>query len=129
MTDILRGVVDGGTGKRANIDRPAVGKTGTTDNNTDIWFVGYTPQLVAAVWKGHADGQRTLGPNAFGGEAGARTWAAFMKPAMDGQPVLDFPVPGPLPAPRTEGLGRAGPETRRTSSRSRSSRPTAAAPA
>jgi penicillin-binding protein 1A len=104
VTDILRGVVDGGTGKRANIDRPVVGKTGTTDNNTDIWFVGYTPQLVAAVWKGHADGQKTLGPNAFGGEAGARTWAAFMKPAMEGQPVLDFAVPGPLPVPRTEGL-------------------------
>jgi membrane carboxypeptidase/penicillin-binding protein len=45
-----------------------------------------------------------LGPNAFGGEAGARTWAAFMKPAMQGKPVMDFPVPGPLPAPRTDGL-------------------------
>lgn len=104
VTEILRGVVDGGTGKRAAIDRPVVGKTGTTDNNTDIWFVGYTPQLVAAVWKGHADGQRTLGANAFGGEAGARTWAAFMRPAMQGKPVMDFPVPGPLPAPRTDGL-------------------------
>jgi penicillin-binding protein 1A len=108
VTEILRGVVDGGTGRRANIGRPVVGKTGTTDDNTDIWFVGYTPQLVAAVWKGHADGQRTLGANAFGGEAGARTWAAFMRPAMEGQPVLDFPVPGPLPAPRTGGVEEPG---------------------
>ncbi|WP_334143286.1 transglycosylase domain-containing protein [Rhabdothermincola sp.] len=103
-TDILRGVIDGGTGRRANIGRPAAGKTGTTDNNTDIWFVGYTPQLVAAVWMGHADGQRSLG-NVFGGDTAARTWAAFMRPAHDGLPVLDFPVPGPLPPPRGEGEG------------------------
>jgi membrane peptidoglycan carboxypeptidase len=105
-TDILRGVIDGGTGRRANIGRPAAGKTGTTDNNTDIWFVGYTPQLVAAVWMGHADGQRSLG-NVFGGDTAARTWAAFMRPAHDGLPVLDFPVPGPLPPPRGDGEGGA----------------------
>jgi membrane peptidoglycan carboxypeptidase len=98
-TDLLRGVVEGGTGRRANIGRPAAGKTGTTDNSTDIWFVGYTPQLVAAVWMGHADGQYSLG-NIFGGDLAAATWAAFMRPAMEGQPELDFPAPGPLPAPK-----------------------------
>ncbi|MEJ5256540.1 MAG: transglycosylase domain-containing protein [Acidimicrobiales bacterium] len=103
-TDILRGVIEGGTGRRANIGRPAAGKTGTTDNNTDIWFVGYTPQLATAVWMGHADGQRSLG-NVFGGDTAARTWAAFMRPAHEGLPVLDFPVPGPLPPPRGDGEG------------------------
>jgi penicillin-binding protein 1A len=100
VTDVLRGVVDGGTGKRANIGRPAAGKTGTATNNTDIWFVGYTPQLATAVWMGHVTGQISLGSSVFGGDFAASTWAAFMRPAMEGQPVLDFPVPGPLPAPQ-----------------------------
>jgi penicillin-binding protein 1A len=101
-TDILRAVVEGGTGRRAAIDRPVAGKTGTTDNNTDIWFVGYTPQLSTAVWMGHVDGQRSLG-NVFGGDTAARTWAAFMRPAHTGLPVIDFAVPGPLPPPRGDG--------------------------
>ena len=49
VTDMLRGVIERGTGRRANIGRPAAGKTGTTDSNHDAWFVGYTPDLVAAV--------------------------------------------------------------------------------
>lgn len=104
VTDVLRGVIDGGTGRRANIGRPAAGKTGTATNNTDIWFVGYTPQLATAVWMGHVDAQRSLGSSVFGGDFAASTWAAFMRPAMEGMPVLDFPVPGPLPAPKA-GVG------------------------
>jgi penicillin-binding protein 1A len=104
VTDVLRGVVDGGTGKRANIGRPVAGKTGTATNNTDIWFIGYTPQLATSVWMGHVDAQRSLGSSVFGGDFAASTWAAYMRPAMEGQPVMDFPAPGPLPAPQA-GVG------------------------
>ena len=56
LTSILQGVVTQGTGKRAALaDRPAAGKTGTTDNYGDAWFVGYTPQLAVAVWVGYPD--------------------------------------------------------------------------
>jgi penicillin-binding protein 1A len=98
-TDILRGVVDGGTGRRAQIGRPAVGKTGTAPGNKAVWFVGYTPQLVTAVWMGDADKPRTMG-NVFGGDVPAATWANFMRPAHEGLPVLDFAVPGFLPPPK-----------------------------
>jgi len=114
VTDILRGVVDGGTGSRANIGKPVAGKTGTATNNTDIWFAGYTPQLVAAVWMGHADGQRSLG-NVFGGDLAAATFAAYMRPAMQGQPELDFPPPGPLPAAQA---GAGEPAQKRPNQRS-----------
>jgi penicillin-binding protein 1A len=114
VTDVLRGVVEGGTGRRANIGRPVAGKTGTATNNTDIWFVGYTPQLVAAVWMGHADAQRSLG-GVFGGDTAASTFAAYMRPAMEGQPELDFPTPGPLPAPKA---GAGEPAQKRPNQRS-----------
>jgi penicillin-binding protein 1A len=104
VTDVLRGVVEGGTGERANIGRPVAGKTGTATDNTDIWFNGYTPQLATSVWMGHVDAQRSLGSSVFGGDFAASTWAAYMRPAMEGQPVMDFPVPGPLPAPQA-GVG------------------------
>ena len=51
-TEMLTNVIKSGTGTRARLDRPAAGKTGTTDNNSDAWFVGYTPQYTAAVWMG-----------------------------------------------------------------------------
>ena len=107
VTDLLRGPVVAGTASKALADfgRPAAGKTGTTDANSDAWFVGYTPQLSTAVWLGHPDGIHPLagvqsGP-VFGGTIPALTWKAFMKPALDGLPALDFPVPGPLPPPGT----------------------------
>ena len=56
-TDILKGVIKRGTGTAANIGRPAAGKTGTTQENSDAWFVGYTPDLVAAVWVGYPEAQ------------------------------------------------------------------------
>ena len=119
VTDLLRGPVTNGTASRALADfgRPAAGKTGTTQNNADAWFVGFTPQLSTAVWLGHTDGINPLvgfgsGP-VFGGTVPANTWKAFMKPALDGLPVLDFVVPGPLPPP-----GTAGPGVRRANERS-----------
>ena len=91
--DIMKGVVTGGTGTRARIGRPVAGKTGTSQLNRDVWFVGFTPQLVTAVWVGYPR-ERTIyvdGSRAFGGTVCAPIWAAFMRPALAGQPVLDFP--------------------------------------
>src|SRR5690625_3015197 len=94
MTDMLRGVIERGTGRRANIGRPAAGKTGTTDRERDLWFVGYTPDLVAAVWIGD-DQNRPLqlsGATVGSGEAGA-IWGSFMRAAHAGLPIRDFPKP------------------------------------
>ena len=75
LTAMLRGVVDGGTGqvlRAMGVSGPVAGKTGTTNDGTDVWFVGYTPTLVAGFWFGH-DTPRSLGPAASGGrEAGDR---------------------------------------------------------
>ncbi len=105
-TDLLRGPVENGTATAAlsSFGRPAAGKTGTTNGNTNAWFVGFTPQLSTAVWMGHTDGLYPLRGIkgyglVFGGDIPARTWNAFMKPAHDGVPVIDFPEPGPLPPP------------------------------
>ena len=54
MTNVLQGVITGGTGTAAQLGRPAAGKTGTTSNYTNAWFVGYTPTLSTAVWMGNA---------------------------------------------------------------------------
>ncbi|WP_330359481.1 transglycosylase domain-containing protein [Moorena bouillonii] len=74
VTWMLRGVVTGGTGTAAQIGRPAVGKTGTTDDARDLWFVGYIPQLVAGVWLGNDDNKPTKGSSA----TAAATWRQFM---------------------------------------------------
>lgn len=96
-TDILKGVISGGTGTAANIDRPAAGKTGTTQEYRDAWFVGYTPDLVAAVWMGHVEGQIEMndvhGKRVTGGSFPAQIWAKFMKAALEGVPASDFVQP------------------------------------
>lgn len=91
--DLLKGVVSGGTGTRARIGRPVAGKTGTSQLNRDVWFVGFTPQLVTSVWVGHTR-ERTIyvnGSRAFGGTVCAPIWAAYMRKALAGLPALDFP--------------------------------------
>jgi penicillin-binding protein 1A len=90
-TDILKTVISGGTGTAANIGCPAAGKTGTTDDFTDAWFVGYTPRLSTAVWVGHPDARATLGYNAFGGTLAAPIWHDFMSVAK-GDFCGDFPA-------------------------------------
>lgn len=94
-TDILRGVISRGTGKRASIGRPAAGKTGTTQEYRDAWFCGYTPQLAAAVWVGHADAQREMtsvhGMRVTGGSLPASIWADFMRESLADTPAKDFP--------------------------------------
>jgi penicillin-binding protein 1A len=91
VTDILKTVISGGTGTAANIGCPAAGKTGTTDDFTDAWFVGYTPRLSTAVWVGHPDARATLGYNAFGGTLAAPIWQDFMSVAK-GDFCGDFPA-------------------------------------
>ena len=80
ITDMLESVITGGTGGNAAIGRPAAGKTGTTDDEKDAWFVGYTPDLVAAVWIGDDYGSETLGIT--GGSTPAVMWRQFMSAAL-----------------------------------------------
>lgn len=93
-TSVLKGVISGGTASRAQIGRPAAGKTGTSQNYRDAWFVGYTPQLSTAVWVGYYEKEIPMrsvnGIRGFGGTLAAPIWARFMKAALADQPVLDF---------------------------------------
>ncbi len=93
-TACLELVVTSGTGTAADIGRPAAGKTGTTQNYADAWFVGYTPELVTAVWVGYPSDQKPMtdvhGIRVTGGSLPAQIWAAFMKKALEDVPVSDF---------------------------------------
>ncbi len=91
VTRILEMNVQGGTGTAANYGCPAAGKTGTTDEAKDAWFVGYTPHLSAAVWVGYPDAGVAM-PGAQGGTFAAPVWHAFMVPAH-GEDCDDFPLP------------------------------------
>ncbi len=95
LTNILRGVLDRGTGKGARskgFARAAAGKTGTSDNARDAWFVGYTPTLVAGVWLGYDDNSPL---NLTGGGAAAPIWGDFMKCSEPFLPIGEFsPPPG-----------------------------------
>jgi penicillin-binding protein 1A len=111
-TDMLRGVITGGTGTAARLvgNRPVAGKTGTTDNKTDANFLGFTPQLVAFIWHGNALA-RVPGAG-FGGQIPARIFKKFMDAALFGQPFVDFPAPGPScdrPGASISENGRGGP--------------------
>jgi penicillin-binding protein 1A len=93
MTSMLRTVVERGTGRRAaELGRPVAGKTGTTNDTHDAWFIGFTPDLLAGVWVGF-DSERSLGSRETGGHAAAPIWTEFMKKVMAGRPAVDFPVP------------------------------------
>ncbi len=91
MTNLLRGVVQSGTAQAAGaIDWPLAGKTGTVDNNTDAWFVGFDPDLTVGVWTG-LDEKKSLGPNETGAAAALPIWMDFMKAYIDGRPDKDSP--------------------------------------
>jgi penicillin-binding protein 1A len=100
VTDILRGVIRNGTGRNAAIGRPAAGKTGTTEKNNDAWFVGYTPDLAAAVWMGYPDGTKPMnsvhGIRVTGGSFPAEIWARFMQDALKNTPGTPFKQPSGL---------------------------------
>lgn len=93
ITSIMKDVINYGTGMRANIGRPAAGKTGTSNDYRDAWFVGYTPQIVGCVWVGFDDMRRSLGPGEVGGKAAAPIWANFMKNMLSSESPADFSAP------------------------------------
>lgn len=93
ITSMMEDVIRYGTGMRADIGRPAAGKTGTSNDYKDAWFVGYTPQLAACVWVGFDDMRKSLGRGEVGGRAAAPIWANFMRNALAGEPVEEFTVP------------------------------------
>jgi penicillin-binding protein 1A len=92
LINMMEGVIKRGTGWNAKIGRPAAGKTGTTDNFVDAWFIGFTPNLVTAVYIGNDD-QKTLGNKMTGGVAAAPVWAKFMKNALKNTDKKDFLQP------------------------------------
>lgn len=87
MTWMLRGVVEGGTGRNAALGRPVAGKTGTSERNRDLWFVGYIPQLVTGVWLGNDDSRPTWGASS----SAAYVWRVFMRELVDDIPAEQFP--------------------------------------
>ena len=97
MTDLLESVVKVGTGANAQLDRPVAGKTGTTTNKVDAWFMGYTPEFVGAVWMGF-DKEESMEnlPDVFGATYPARIWKQVMQKAVENMPVSDFPMPAGL---------------------------------
>jgi penicillin-binding protein 1A len=109
VTDVLRGVVDHGTGRRANIGRPVAGKTGTSQEWRDAWFDGYTPQLAAVVWMGSPVGQESMrdvgGVHVTGGSYPAAIWSAFMSAVMAPLPVADFTPPDAALWPPNDWIG------------------------
>jgi len=95
MNDMLAGVIAHGTGKSAALPRPAAGKTGTTQDYRDAWFIGYTADLVAGVWFGNDDD--TAMNKVTGGTLPAAAWHAFMLQATKGVPAKPLAVPGSSP--------------------------------
>jgi penicillin-binding protein 1A len=92
-TYVMQDVVESGTGMQVkSIGRPVAGKTGTTDDTRDAWFIGFTPSLVTGVWVGF-DQERPLGKQEVGGRAAAPIWLYFMEKAIKDTPVESFPVP------------------------------------
>lgn len=95
MQNLLRGVIQSGTGWRAReLERPCGGKTGTTNEMFDAWFMGFTPDVVTGVWVGF-DEESSLGVNETGSRAASPIWVRFMEKALNGRPVLPFPPPPP----------------------------------
>ena len=91
MVDMMKDVIQRGTAFtavwKAGFTLPAAGKTGTTDDYTDAWFIGYTPELVTGVWVGYDIPQRILEHNAGGGKIVAPAWTAFMRDVYDRRPA------------------------------------------
>ena len=92
VTQMMESVVETGTGQEARkLGRPSAGKTGTTNDSKDAWFIGFTPELLTGVWVGF-DADRSLG-SYTGGRAATPIWTAFMKRALDGRPEREFDKP------------------------------------
>ncbi|HNX60953.1 MAG TPA: penicillin-binding transpeptidase domain-containing protein, partial [Spirochaetota bacterium] len=92
MISMLQSVMSTGTGGGASIGRPAGGKTGTTNAWKDAWFVGFTPDVTTCVWVGYDRLGMSLGLGQSGGTVAAPIWGEYMRRAVEGSPVHDFPV-------------------------------------
>ena len=93
MTHLMEGVVQHGTGQRAKVlGRPVAGKTGTSSDYSDAWFIGYSPSLLAAVWVGYDD-KTSIGKNETGARAALPIWISFMESALRDTPAEKFKVP------------------------------------
>jgi penicillin-binding protein 1A len=110
VTRILEQNIQYGTGTRANIPRPAAGKTGTNEDHTDAWFAGYTPNLATTVWVGYTKGEIPMegvhGISVAGGTFPAEIWRIFMDGALDGVPEAAFPEPDRWPTWQSFTRGR-----------------------
>ncbi|MDH4385980.1 MAG: PBP1A family penicillin-binding protein [Caulobacter sp.] len=106
MVNMLKGVMDHGTGTRAAFGRPAAGKTGTSQNYRDAWFVGFTPDVVTGVWVGNDDD--TPMERVAGGGMPSTIWRQYMVAAHQGLPARDFEWLLPDPEPETEPDPRNG---------------------
>lgn len=101
INQVLEANVTGGTGRNARITngQPAAGKTGTTNESSDVWFVGYTPQLSTAIWMGAPEGRISLANAGLGGATGGRypatTWGRYYSLVFEGQPIEEFVAPDP----------------------------------
>jgi len=111
---MLKDVLIYGTAKTMKsfvMKRPAAGKTGTTDDYRDAWFIGYTPQIIAGVWVGY-DRPKPGGTGFTGGAVCAPVWGRFMRNALAGKPVSDFSKPdtvvGVMIDPETNELATSG---------------------
>ena len=109
VTDVLRGVLTEGTASGRGINRPAAGKTGTSEDYGNASFIGFTPTLSTAVWMGYdsplvpLEGIRGVG-QVTGGSLPAQTWQRFMNEALRGVPVTEFTEPAPVPDVRDQAL-------------------------
>ncbi len=110
LVNVMKGVIERGTGVRAKILQwPLAGKTGTSSDATDVWFVGFSPGLVAGVWIGY-DVKRSLGPAETGARLALPIWINFMRKAMAGTEPQDFSAPeGVVAVPVDLQTGRPGP--------------------
>jgi len=109
LTSLLRGVATRGTAARAaRLKRPIAGKTGTTNDFTDAWFVGFEPSLAAGVWVGFDEKKNSLGKDETGSEAALPIWMDFWAAVTADDPVEDFPIPGNIVFVPVDDMGRLG---------------------
>jgi penicillin-binding protein 1A len=109
MTSLLRGVIERGTAIRARaLKRPIAGKTGTTNDFTDAWFVGFEPSLCAGVWVGFDEKKDSLGKDETGGHAALPIWLDFWKAVMADKPIEDYAIPANIVFMPVDEMGRPG---------------------
>jgi penicillin-binding protein 1A len=109
VTSLLRGVVERGTAARARrLGRPIAGKTGTTNDFTDAWFIGYEPSLAAGVWVGFDEKKDSLGPGETGADAALPIWMDFWAAVTADRPVEEHPIPGNIVFVPVDEMGRPG---------------------